>query len=343
MTRAVRWAVMGTGRIAEGVLPRIAAARNCIVTAIASRERDKAAALAARCGLLKDPDAAACDYEELLTRDDVDAVYITLINNLHYYWARRLLEAGKHVLCEKPLVATAQEAQDLAEIAASRGVVCCEGLMYMHHPQTARLVQLARSAHEPDSPIGPIKRYRSLRNVTNTDQYILNTRLSHAMQGGAVMDIGCYPISIALLVSDEEPISQSIRATAEFAPLRPGETGRVDETCDFSWTFPSGATFEGGCSFNRPHAVFFEMVGERGRAYTDYPFGPDPDRQTLLIETAGHVKEEVFENAGDKFTLQFERFARAVNGEADPLPSMEWSIIEARTIESIHKIIGLRW
>ncbi len=215
--------------------------------------------------------------------------------------------------------------------------------MYMHHPQTARLVELARTAHEPGNPIGPIRRFRSLRNVTNTDQYILNTRLSHTMQGGAVMDIGCYPISITLLVSGEEPIPASIRASAELAPAREGETGRVDETCDFSWTFPSGATFEGGCSFNRPHAVFFEMVGERGRAYTDYPFGPNPERQTMLIESGGQVREEVFENAGDKFTRQFERFARAINGESPPLPTAQWSIVEARTIELIHQAIGLRW
>lgn len=343
MTTDVRWAVMGTGRIAAGVLPLLARAPGCRVTCIASRSVGRAAELASACGIIADPAAAPCSYETLAERDDVDAVYLTLINSLHFSWAKRLLQAGKHVLCEKPLVANAREAEELDALARARGVLCVEGFMYMHHPQTMRLVELARTAHEPTNPIGPIRAIRSLRHVTNTDQYILNTRLSHAMQGGAVMDIGCYPISAALLLAGEEPVWESLRASAEFAPPRPGETGRVDETCAFSWTFPSGATFEGGCSFNRPHAVFLDVIGERGRAYTDFPFSPHPERQPLVIESQGRRWEEVFEYAGDKFTRQFAHFASAVRGEAPAWPSMEFSIREARTIETIHRAIGLTW
>lgn len=343
MGTELRWAVMGAGRIAHAVLPMLAAARGCRVVCVASSDLGRAASLARVGGLDDDASRGACDYETLTARDDVDAVYVTLMNHQHFEWSKRLLESGKHVLCEKPLVPTASEAEILADVATKFHRLCGEGYMYMHHPQTARLVELARHSHDPGSPIGPIRAIRSVRDVTNNDSYILNTRLSHAMRGGAVMDIGCYPISLARLVAGEEPIPGSIRANAQFAALRPGEGGAVDETCRFSWEFPSGARFESGCSFARPHSVFFELVGERGRAFTDYPFSPDAMRQPLIIERDGVTSEEVFEGAGDRFTLQFERFARAALGECEPLPTMEWSIGQARTIEAIHRAIGLRW
>ncbi len=343
MGTELRWAVMGAGRIANSVLPLLVAARGCRIVCAASSEPARATALARTAGLDDVSRQPACDYATLLARPDVDAVYLTLMNHQHFEWSKRLLEAGKHVLCEKPLVTTASEAEILAEVAAKARRLCCEGFMYMHHPQTARLIDLARHSHDPDSPIGPIRSIRSVRDVTNNDPYIRRTRLSHTMRGGAVMDLGCYPISLARLVTGEEPVPGSIRATADFAALRPDERGRVDETCRFSWQFPSGAKFEGGCSFSRPHAVFFEIIGERGRAFTDYPFSPDPARQTLIVECEGDRREEVFERAGDRFTLQFERFARAARGECEPLPTMEWSIGQAGAIEAIHHAIGLRW
>ncbi len=332
----LRWGILGTGRIARGVAPKIQAAKGCEVVAFASRDPARAAEAARESGLVEDADASALEYDALLERDDVDAVYVTLINSLHAEWCIRALEAGKHVVCEKPLCATLAEARAIFDAARESGRVCVEGFMHLHHPQSQRLRELASGA---GSPIGRLRAIRCFRDVMNTDEYILSTRLSHAMEGGAVMDIGCYPISIARFVTGEEP-GDDLRAEASFSPPRPGETGRVDETCRFSWTFPSGVTFEGGCSFAREHRVLLELEGERGTVVSAFPFSPDLDvAEPLLVNGA----PEVWNDRGDKFTHQFERVALAVRGEAEVLLSPEWSIGQARTIERIHSQIGLRF
>ncbi|MDX2115969.1 MAG: Gfo/Idh/MocA family oxidoreductase [Planctomycetota bacterium] len=382
----LRFAVMGTGRIAEGVLPRIAEAPGCRVVAVASRDRSRAESLASRAAALAGVPDPACTYEELENRPDVDAVYLTLPNSLHAEWCVRLLRAGKHVLCEKPLATTAREARQIADAARASRRLCTEGFMYMHHPQTERLIELARTADQPDSPIGPLHLLRSNRNVFNTDPYILSTRLSHALRGGALLDIGCYPLSIALLVAGETPDLSTLQAegrlarwrgdqlkgciefkhapqgTQRFLPVPPvpgdapfvplpeeaaASSGWVDEGCSFSFQFPSGLRFEGECSFTKgPPAgagVFFEMIGARGRAFTTHPFGPDPARQPLRLETGPAAREEVIENGGDKFTNQFARFARAVRGDAPPLPSIDFSVALAQTHEAILQRVGVRW
>ncbi|MBL8744984.1 MAG: Gfo/Idh/MocA family oxidoreductase [Phycisphaerae bacterium] len=369
----LRWAILGTGRIAAGVLPRLSRSTGNIVVAVASRDRVRAQELCDRASASADCAPVALEYEEIAGRAGIDAVYVTLPNSLHAEWSLRLLESGKHVLCEKPLCATRAEAERLATAARKAGRLCVEGFMYMHHPQTARLVELARGG----SPIGAVRLIRSNRNVCNRDPYILSSRLNHSLRGGALMDIGCYPLSLALLVMGGAPEWSSLRASAELGRwvggpsggciekengervwigerggvradfLSESAEGLVDESCSFSFSFPSGTRFEGECSFTKGAAdgasVFFEMIGERGRAYTTHPFSPDPDRQVLLVESDGKSTEEVFERGGDKFVNQFERFARAARGEVAALPSMDWSLIEAEAIERIHSAVGVRW
>jgi D-xylose 1-dehydrogenase (NADP+, D-xylono-1,5-lactone-forming) len=342
--KPVRWGVLGAGRIAEGVLPRIADASGCVVTAVASRDLAKARAMAQRTGRIGDPSAAACAYDDLLTRDDVDAVYVTLPNHLHFAWCQRLLRSGKHVLCEKPMVATRREAEALRDVASSRGVAIVEGFMWMHHPQTLRLEELAQAGDA--SPIGRLLKIRSHRNVRTTDAYILATRLSHAMQGGALMDIGCYPISAAMLLAGAAPDWSTLRARADLAPPLPGETRAVDDTIEFAWTFNNGVEFEGEASFSRGTGVFLELVGTRGVARTTFPYSPDPVRQPLVV--AG--SEELIEHGGERFTNQFTHFAAALraqqqssHGSAAVRPGMDLSIRIADAIERIHQHVGIVW
>lgn len=338
----LRWAILGTGGIARGVMPRLLEAKGCSLTCVVSRDPAKARSLAAVAGLPDRP-SSICGYDELPRRADVDAVYITLPNHLHAEWCIRLLRAGKHVLCEKPLCATLAEAERIAHTARDAGRLAVEGFMYLHHPQSLRLRELAgvpEAGGLRDSPIGRLKAVRSMRFVRQKDQNILSTRLSHAMEGGAMMDLGCYPLSIARFVTGAEPTN--IRATARFADPLPGETGRVDIACLFSFTLPTSVgdvAFEGGASFDDEQEVYLELIGDKGTARTGFPFSPDAVRQVLDVN--GH--EEVFEHAGEKFTLQFERFAKAVLGEVQPLPSMEFSIGQAAAMETIHHAMGLRW
>lgn len=338
----LRWAIMGTGGIARGVLPRLLEARGCRLTCVASRQPSRALELA-KAARIPDPAAAACDYDELLQRPDVDAVYIALPNHLHAEWCTRLNRAGKHVLSEKPLCATREDAEAIADASRRAGRLAVEGFMYLHHPQSRRLLELGgvpEAGGLRESPIGRLRSIRCVRNVRQTDPGVLKTRLSHAMQGGAMMDLGCYPLSIARFITGAEPTA--IRATARFADPLPGETGRVDIACRFAFALPTSVgdvAFEGGASFDDDQEVFIEMTGDKGSARTGFPFSPDPVRQVLIV----NGREEVFDNVGEKFTRQFEHFARAVRGETPPLPTLEFSLGQAAAMESIHRAIGLRW
>lgn len=338
----LRWAILGTGGIARGVMPRLLEAQGCTLTCIASRDIAKAAALA-EAGHLADPRAAACTYDQLARRGDVDAVYVTLPNHLHTEWCIRLLRAGKHVLCEKPLCATLAEAERIVQTARDSGRLAVEGFMYLHHPQTRRLLELAgvpEAGGLRESPIGKLRSIRCLRLVRQSDPHILSTRLSNVMEGGAMMDLGCYPLSIARYVTGAEPLD--IQASARFAEPLTGETRGVDIACRFSFSLPTTLgeiSFEGGASFDDDQQVFVELIGDEGVARTGFPFSPDAVRQVLMV----NGREEVFENAGEKFTRQFEHFARAVRGEIAPLPSSEFSLGQAAAMEAIHHAIGLRW
>lgn len=336
----IRWGILGTGLIAGGVLPRIREAQGCTVTAVASRDVARARAFAEAHGL---PPSAGCHNHDLMMRLDVDAVYITLPNHLHYQWCSLLLAVGKHVLCEKPLVASEHAAEGLASLSSTSARLCVEGLMWLHHPQTDRLVELARTGDDPDNPIGTLLKVRVVRNALQTDPHIQSTRLSHAMQGGSVMDLGCYCVSAGRLITGEEPAESTLAASAEFAEPLPGEPRGVDHRAAFSWMSASGVRVECECSFIGPPKVLLELVGERGRAWTEWPFSPHADRQTLHIESRGRSYDEVFELPGDKFTRQFERFARAARGEDEPYPSIEWSVGQARVMEAVLTRVGLRF
>lgn len=336
----LRWAVMGTGRIAAGVSPRLREATGCAFAGAASRDLTRAEAFVTALGI---PGVRPMTYEDLERAADIEAVYLTLPNHLHAEWCRRLMESGKHVLCEKPLVAREREARELAETSRRTGRLCVEGFMYLHHPMADRLLEIGRSGSDPANPIGPLREVRITRYAMQTDDHILATRLSHAMQGGVLMDLGCYAVSIARLVTGEEPDPRTIQGSAELAPPVGTETERVDETCAFSWSTPKSVRISAECSFKRPPKVLIELVGERGTASAGYPFLPRAEREEIAIESGGLKYDEVIRDGGDPFTNQFERFARAARGEAEVLPSIEWSVGQARVIETLLDKIGVRF
>lgn len=362
MADSLRWAVMGTGTIAAKVWPRIEAADRCRVVCGASRQIERARVFAAEMDL---PPTAACTYEGLLDRDDVDVVYVTLPNHLHGAWCTRLLEAGKHVLCEKPLTASRAEAEAIFDAAERAGRLAVEGFMYMHHPQTTRLVEIARGAlgrhalsaavstsapqrHVTD--IGPLVRIEGRFDVNLVDLPHAWTRFLHSMWGGALMDLGCYPVGLSRLVTGAEP--RVLDARAQWAEVPEGEPGPVDLSCEIELLYE----IEGRripchihCSMGERSArrVLFRIEGQWGAVHTPYPFGADPERAALTLERndrhpdgPGHTRI-IIENGGDRFENQFADFAAVVRGERDPLPSPAWSIAQAAVLEEILARIGL--
>lgn len=359
----LRFAIMGTGRIAGKVTPYIRVAEGCEVVAAASCDRERARAFAGELGIGGDPDGSAdagCTYDELLTRDDIDAVYITLPNGDHPVWSERLLEAGKHVLCEKPLCWTRAQAERLFDAAAANGRVLAEAFMYLHAPLTADVIAIARSAmHDPDaSPIGRLTKIIARFDISIEDGWEdtpkANIRYSRALMGGSLMDLGCYPLSFARTVTGETPASFDASATMvdRFEGSPRDGSDAVDGAASLTGAFPSGIAFDLSCSMiesmkedgGRAPEVFARLIGDRGAAeIRDFP---RPESIVLMgerIEGGEKRIDSPLADSGEVYRLQAESFARAVAEGGEAKPGAPWSIEQAGLIERVLEAIGLRF
>ncbi len=339
----LRWGILGCGEIARGVTPCIARAEGCVAWACAARSAERAAEFAAANEL----PGGASTYDELAERDDLDAVYVTLPNHLHVEWSCRLLEAGKHVLCEKPLTWKAAEAERVFATAERCGRLFAEGFMYQHHPQTERLVEIARSGAA--GPIGELLRIEGWFELDILHVPTMATRLSHEMFGGAFMDLGVYPFGMARLLVGEEP--EELDAAARFHEPLPDETRGVDVATLVEGRFPGGVTFRASCTMDgegwEQGRAGVRLVGTDGILLADLPWRPHPTRSVLTITRPARTPEDrpvehiVLRDGGERFQNQFERFARAVRGADEMVPSGAWTIAQAAGIERVHEAIGI--
>jgi predicted dehydrogenase len=201
-------------------------------------------------------------YETLLASPDVDVVYVSLPNHLHAEWTIRALEAGKHVLCEKPLALTVEQVDAIAAASDRTGRIAAEAFMYLHHPQILRAVELARG--------GALGR---LELVNGTFSFFLtqpgDPRIDPAMGGGSLWDVGCYPVSLARRIAGEEP--DRVSAFARF-----DERG-VDRTFVGQMHFPGGLLAQFDSGFAAPDRERIEIVGGDATLVLDSPFLPAPD------------------------------------------------------------------
>ena len=255
---ALRWGILGPGRIAPRLVRAVGACARGELVAVASRDPDRAAEFAARHGIPR----SFGSYDALLAADDVDVVYVSLPNHLHAEWTIRALEAGKHVLCEKPLALTVADVDAIATASARSGRIAVEAFMYLHHPQIRRAIELARSG-----ALGPIELVNGSFSFFLT--YPGDPRIDPAMGGGSLWDVGCYPVSFARRLAGEEP--DGINAFARF-----DERG-VDRTFIGQLHFPGGllAQFDGG--FAAPDRERLEIVGGEASLVLGSPFLPAPD------------------------------------------------------------------
>ena len=254
----LRWGIIGPGRIALRLVRGIAADPRGDLVAVASRDAARAAAFATTHGI----DRSYGAYDDLLADPAVDVVYIALPNHLHAPWAIRALEAGKHVLCEKPLALRPEDVDAIIAASEASGRVAVEAFMYLHHPQIARAVELARS--------GAIGR---LELVTGTFSFTLDhpddPRAEPSMGGGSLWDVGCYPVSLARRVAGEEP--EALAALARFDPRG------VDRTFLGQMRFPGGLFAQFDSGFAAPDRQRAEIVGSDATLILDAPFLPEPD------------------------------------------------------------------
>ncbi|MFL5755683.1 MAG: Gfo/Idh/MocA family protein, partial [Chloroflexota bacterium] len=254
----VRWGILGPGRISTRIVRATGSSERSELVAVASRDAGRAGAYASAHGIGR----SFGSYEALLASPDVDAVYIALPNHLHAEWTVRALEAGKHVLCEKPMALSVAEVDAVIAAADRSGRIATEAFMALHHPQTLRAVELAQSG-----ALGP------LQLVSGTFSFLLDhpgdPRIDPDMGGGSLWDVGCYPVNVARRVAGEEP--DRVSAFARF-----DERG-VDRTFIGQLHFPSGLLAQFDSGFAAADRERVEIVGNDGRLVLDAPFLPEPD------------------------------------------------------------------
>ena len=311
---AVRWGIISTADINRKVIPGAQASPKVDLIAVASRDQARAEAYAREWEI----ERAHGSYEALLADPDVEAVYISLPNTLHCEWSIRAVEAGKHVLCEKPLTRHPDEAAAAFDAADKAGRILSEAFMYRHNPQTRRLRALV-----DEGAIGEPRLVRSVFSYSLYDRG--NIRLQTEVEGGALMDVGCYCVSGSRLVGGE-PLSV-------FGQAWYGETG-TDWVFTGSMRFPGDvlATFD--CGTALPERDELEVIGSGGSLFLDDPWHCLTPAIELRVD--GRVERIDVERV-DSYRLELENVGDAIRGEADLLLGREDALGQARALEALHR------
>lgn len=320
--RPLRWGILGTANIAvRKVIPAMRASSRARVVAIASRDIDKAR----RAASALDIPSAHGSYEELLADPNVDAIYNPLPNHLHVPWSARAADAGKHVLCEKPIALTGDEARTLLEARDRNRVVIAEAFMVRVHPQWLEVHRRVR-----DGRIGALRLVTGHFSYFRRDPNDVRSRVEWG--GGALLDIGCYPITLARWLFGAEPIG--VLATLDRDP----ELG-VDRLVSALLQFESGqALFSCGSQLVPFQRMM--VLGDRRRIEVEIPFNAPPDRRCRIFvddgsRLASAAATMIEFPAVDQYALQAERFADAVNGRCDVPVTLEDAIANMAVIDAL--------
>jgi len=319
----VRWGVLSTARIGiEKVIPGFRRAERAEVVAIASRDAGSASRAAAGLAIPR----AHGSYEALLADPDVDAVYIPLPNHLHAEWSIRALEAGKHVLCEKPLALSAGDVERMTAAATASGRLLVEAFMYRHHPAWLAVRELVAGG-----------RIGRLTAVDSWFSYYLpdpaDIRNIAAYGGGGLWDIGCYCVNLSRMLLDGEP------ATVSASLIRDAASG-VDVVASGTMAFGNGiASFTCATQLEPDQRV--HVYGTEGRILVEIPFNIPPSLPTRILLTTGRRAPEAWQTevleipAADAYAAQADAFAASVlDGEPSPLPLSD-ALGNVRTLERL--------
>ena len=316
--RKLRWGVLSTARIGiKKVIPAMQLSEYCKVTAIASRQLEKAQAAAGQLGIKK----AYGSYEELLADTDINAVYIPLPNHLHVPWTIKALNAGKHVLCEKPISLSAAEAQKLLSVARKfPRLKIMEAFMYRHHPQWKWVKQRVT-----EGKIGEVRTIQTFFSYYNTDPD--NIRNKAYLGGGGLMDIGCYCISLSRFIFGAEP--RQVCGIMEEDPNM-----KVDRLTSGILEFSSGtSTFT--CATQLVLYQRVNIFGTKGRIEIEIPFNTPSDRPCKVWYGDGNRIEEAALEVCDQYTIQGDMFSRAVLEDREiPVP-LEDAVANMKVIEAL--------
>jgi xylose dehydrogenase (NAD/NADP) len=318
----VAWGLLSTARVNLLIFEAVAKSNLAAVVAVASRSPSRAEAYARAHGL----ERAHGSYEALLEDDAVEAVYVSLPNSLHVGWTLRALEAGKHVLCEKPLSRDPEAVERVFDLADERGLIVSEGFMWRHHPQTAKLVELAR----PDV----IGRLRLVRAAFSFDVAAVHgandARLDPELEGGALMDVGAYCVNAIRLVAGEPERVQALQAL--------GPSG-VDVCFAATLALPDDVVGQFDAGFVLPRRAALEVVGEAGTLLVAEPW--QPRVPGIAIGRPSEQDDvdwvQVSVEPADAYLLELDNVSGAIRGETELSLGRADATGQARAMEALHR------
>lgn len=323
--KKVRWGILSTAKIGrEKVIPAMQAGSLCDVVAIASRNKDQGKMVAGRLNIPVVYDS----YEKLLNDPQIDAVYIPLPNHLHVEWAIKSLQAGKHVLCEKPIGLSLAEAKQLLQVAEEKPQLkIMEAFMYRFHPQWQKARRMVN-----EGMIGELKTIQSFFSYYNTDPK--NIRNQKEAGGGGMMDIGCYCVSISRFIFGKEPVKVS--GIVEYDPVL--ETDRIASgILDFS---TGTATFT--CSTQLAPYQRVNIMGTEARIEIEIPFNAPTDKPTRIWLHTKEGTEDIIFDTANQYTIQCDFFSKAIlSNEPVPTP-LEDAVNNMKVIEAVFESAGVK-
>ncbi len=311
-----RWGILSTANIGrKAMIPALKKTPMAEVLAVASRDGEKAKTFAEELGIPR----SYGSYQALLEDPEVDAVYIPLPNHLHKEWTIRAAEAGKHILCEKPLALNAAECETMIAAANENGMILMESFMYRYHPRILAAAEMVRSGK-----IG------SLKTIETGFTFFMHNRddirMKPEMGGGALMDVGCYCVNISRLMAGRMPVA--VQAQAVWAP------SGVDDQLVGVLDFGEGLYAHFDCAFNQSSRQHCILAGTDGYLSLPEAFNPGEKRSVIQEVKGGKtVKIHDFEGV-DEYVLIAEHFIHIIQGEKPNYP-IDDSIINMQVIEAL--------
>lgn len=318
MTQQLRWGFICTARINRALIEPLRASPRSELFAVASRGIDRAQAYADEWNIPR----AHGSYDDLLNDPDVDVIYNALPNTLHAEWTVKALDAGKHVLCEKPLALTVSEVDQMIDAAQRNDRVLQEAFMYRYHPQTLKMQEMVRAGE-----IGDLRLIRAVFSfmLTRTG----DIRMKPELGGGSLWDVGCYPVSFARAVAGGDP--ETVVGTQVV-----GETG-VDTTFAGQMHFADGVTAQFDSSFEVPFRWGAEVVGTEATLTLDVPWKPGVDDPAgIRLKREGQDEEEISVDDIDAYLCEVENMADCILNDAEPVISLSDSRGTVATINALY-------
>lgn len=320
--KPLRWGILGVAGINRRLIPAFKASTTADLAAIASRSLDKATA-AAKADDIAKPYGS---YEALLADPDIDAVYNPLPNHMHDEWTRKAADAGKHILCEKPLTCDAASSEKLIAYTRSKGVRLMDGFMWPHHPRTHKLQKFLDSG-----AIGEVKKVNAAFTFNLAGLPTDNIRMQPQAGGGGLLDVGCYTTYAIRWWMQAEPVSVFAKAVM---------VNGVDVAMSGVWTFADGRTCNFDCGFTHPLRTWVEIVGSEHVVRVPNMWIPD-DRAVFQVVRQngdfGDTIEEVETPGQNQMVHMLDDFAAAVREKREPYPNPDEAVKSLKVMDALRR------